>query len=424
MPATENQVNQPQLPAYSNRPNRRIVDDATSGLGATRPPHISRAGNRFTLVDASGNTRPHASFDLDVVIVDANPAPSRMYFDKGYDPANPDPPACWSDNGTGPSSLAARPQAPTCAVCPQAAWGSAMSKMDGKPIPACSSIKKLAVIVVDDNSGLVFEFVVPPGSWNSDTGWKRYTSTLKQHGVDVCDVVTRISFVPNSMGILSFQPRPGAGFVEGPLVQRVEAAWASGECPKVCGMLDVARDPSLPLLAKPVAQGAPRGQMPPPPQAGLGYLGVQGQSPANMLAGIQGGQLGQSPSAQHSLSPSSSPQSSSPATEALKPRGRPRKEPAPAAQPSPPSDSSGGEALDIPPFLQRAPQALAQQVGQQALPGGVLQGTGQLPGANQGVVHQQANLQGAQFGLRQAPPPDASLQKALADAFNLPTDNG
>src|SRR6185437_10452546 len=112
----------------------------------------------------TGMTLAEPTLSLDVVIVSANKNASRQYYDpnKPYDPTNSEGPLCWSDNGIGPSKACQQPQAATCASCPQAVWGSAVSKMTGKPIPACSTRKKLAVLVGGQDG--MFLLVVPPDS--------------------------------------------------------------------------------------------------------------------------------------------------------------------------------------------------------------------------------------------------------------------
>lgn len=210
---------------------------------------------------------------IDVVIVDANPNPSRMYFEDGWSDDASSPPTCFSDNGIAPSTQAASPQSPTCAGCKMAEWGSAVSKVTGQGIPACTASKKLAVIVVDDPSEQIYEFVVPPGSWSDKThGWKRYTQSiagvqLGNRSADLSDVVTRIFFVQGKMGVMGFKH---VAVITPELAERVDDAWASGETARICGMEDKPRDAALPVAPKPQALAAPvqsaQPVAPPPPQ--------------------------------------------------------------------------------------------------------------------------------------------------------------
>ena len=141
-----------QLPAHlQHRQNRNLAAQAVGGISAGSPAHISIAGNRFTLVDEAGNQKPVQTLYLDVCVIDANAAVSKIYFDPRtpFEPGgdNSNPPICWSDNGVGASAQASQPQNASCQLCPQNAWGSATSKATGKPVKACNDVKKVAVIV-------------------------------------------------------------------------------------------------------------------------------------------------------------------------------------------------------------------------------------------------------------------------------------
>jgi hypothetical protein len=257
------------LPAHLlNRPSRGITAAAASGMGGARPAHISRMGNRFTLIDNAGNSKPVMLMGdkgpyIDVIVVDANPYPSRVYYANGYDEDNPSPPDCFSDNGTGPSTQSVQAQSRTCEECQWRAWGSATSKLDGKAIPACSTTKKLAVAVVGDPDEMVYEMVVPPGSWSDKTtGYRRYVNSvgaamIGSRQCELSDVVTRIYFIANKMGIMGFEP---VRMINADEADMIDAIWESGETERVCGKLDKARDPTLAITARPVQKVAPPSQ--------------------------------------------------------------------------------------------------------------------------------------------------------------------
>lgn len=136
------------------------------GLQQPRPNRISLKDDRFTLIMESGQQHPSVApaLALQVIFVGGNPHASRVFYDSdSYDPENSDAPVCWSDNGVGPSDKSSQPQSPTCAQCPKAVWGSAVSKMSGKGIPACSSRKKVAVLVAGAGSD-VFLLDIPSAS--------------------------------------------------------------------------------------------------------------------------------------------------------------------------------------------------------------------------------------------------------------------
>ena len=54
------------------------------------------------------------------------------------------------------------PQSPTCASCPKAEWGSKVSRVSGKGVPACGKYQKLALYPLGDE--ILFLLRVPPNS--------------------------------------------------------------------------------------------------------------------------------------------------------------------------------------------------------------------------------------------------------------------
>jgi hypothetical protein len=245
------------VPSYllNRSPRRNVVASATQGLVSERPPHVSIAGNKFTLVDAAGNERVvsylhQGDVSLDVVVVYANPVKSKVFYGGQYDASVASPPTCFSDNGVAPSINAAQPQAPGCASCPKNFWGSAISQA-GKQIKACRDAKKVAVLVPDQSGDLVFQLKIPP---NSLTGFNAYAKSigaadLGSRPADISDLTTRIFFV--SQGTLGFEMK---GFISEETAQIV----ASFDSPEAEAKLDfiVGKDdqPLNPQLSLPASQ--------------------------------------------------------------------------------------------------------------------------------------------------------------------------
>lgn len=349
-----------QLPVHlQNRQRRDLVTSAIGGLNTGSPPHISIAGNRFTLVDDAGNEKPIQTLNLDLCVIDANQAVSKIYFDPRtpFEPGgdNSNPPLCWSDNGIGASAQAQSPQNTSCQLCPQNAWGSATSKATGKPIKACNDVKKVAVIV--PGTDMVFLLRIPPASLKN---WAKYCQTLAGHGVDLPDALTRVEF--ESQGVLKFTP---LGYVDAAtaevtdkvmtahgtdqLIGRNDRPWnGAGEAAKVEYANRAALQPPPPAAAPVVA-------FQPPPQP----FGGQQAQPA--------------PFGQPALAAEPIP--------AKRTRG-----------PNKPKETAPADD-GIPPFLQRNPPPAA------------------APAPNP-----------TQFGMQAAPAaPDAGIQAALDAAFRLPT---
>lgn len=204
-----------QVPAYlMNRVLKRTPESLIRGIGGGQPPHISLKGNRFTMVNAAGEERPHDQLWLDAVIVDWNPEISKTYYAEKYDPRVENVgPSCFSDNGKTPNPDAPSPQNSVCATCPMNAWGSSVSALTGKGVKACSDSKKLAVIIPGLGDDTAFLVRIPPGSLKALAAYvvTMCGMSLGARSADPSDVITRISFNPQAQGILAFQ---AIGFID------------------------------------------------------------------------------------------------------------------------------------------------------------------------------------------------------------------
>jgi hypothetical protein len=206
-----------QLPAYiQNRPSRGLAARVSQNLGTSAPPYLSILGGKFTLVDAAGNEQLIPTYEgdpnkvmrgqaagpyADVLIIDVNDHISRIFYDVDFDPnaQSYQPPACFSHNGIGPSKLSAKPQAPTCAACPNAVWGSATSNVSGKGIPACAQYQFISVLVAGHDTPFLLR--IPP---NSLKNYRAYAEQFRGQQFDMDQVITRLSFI--SQGTLAFIP--------------------------------------------------------------------------------------------------------------------------------------------------------------------------------------------------------------------------
>jgi hypothetical protein len=266
----------------------------------------------------------------DVVIIDVNDHVSRIFYDADYDPTaqSYQPPACFSHNGVGPSKLASSPQSPTCAACPNSAWGSATSNVSGKGIPACAQYQLIAVLVAGHD--IPFLLRIPP---NSLKNYRAYAEQFRGQPFDMDGVTTRLSFI--SQGTLAFIP---SGYAPQQMLAQSDKLIAGKATDAMVGRLDIA------------IQGA----LPPPMPAATPLIAAQPAAfqPTPMAPPPQ-----QQPAFQASATPAGAPPSS-PA-----PRGRRRNAAAPA---------SGGQAQPQQtqaPFMEQPPPATAP-VNQPVQPNG------------------------------------------------------
>jgi hypothetical protein len=368
-----------QMPqALALRSRRRIVDDAAQGLGSARGAHISIRGGRFRLVDGKGVETPVPTLHLDVVVVDANDKPARVYYKGDWKPDSDDPPLCWSDNGSGPSTQAMAPQAPTCQACPHNVRGSAMS-FNGTPTTACSNRKKIAVIIPDDPAVNVYEFQITPGSL---TNFRNYCQWIGQQATgvegrmaDIADFVTRVEFDPDKQFVMTFKPSAWAD--DEHTLQVIEYIDQNKLSDQAVGRLDVACDPEVVaarLAAGPAPAAIAAPAAPKPAQNFALPPRTNGAAPQALNA---------PPAASAPAAPPAAPPK--PARGASKAKAEPQ-------EVIPPT---GAQEIDttIPAFLRRAPEA-TQGVNPPAPP---------------------------RFGVGQAPPPPAEIADALSKAMALPT---
>ena len=155
-----------ELPAHLRTPDiiAAIAAANAAAAGGVRAggfPSISIKANRFAIKDGDETqalmTPPAAPGQpalpmgcLEVVVVDANPALSHTYYEGEWVEGENKEPNCRSSNGVTPDADVATKQAAVCATCPKYAWGSAISKLSGKPVRACHDSKQLAVVPAGD----------------------------------------------------------------------------------------------------------------------------------------------------------------------------------------------------------------------------------------------------------------------------------
>lgn len=394
-----------QLPAaLASRQRRSVIADATQGLGSSRGAHISIRGGRFRLISATGVETLINTHYLDVIVIDANDKPARVFFGGPYDPTVDTPPKCFSDNGVGPSTQAMEPQSPTCQTCPHNVRGSATT-FSGKPTTGCDNRKKIAVIIPDDPAVNVYEFQIPPGSLSNLKAYGQWIGTqssgVQGRSMDIADFVTRVEFDPERQFVMKFTPVAFAD--DERTLQLIEYIDANKLSDAAVGRNDVACEPEQ---VKAMLAGRPAQQAIAPPAAQAPQT-QQFQLPPRQAPQ----QIAHSQGVDVSFTKAAAEQPAAP-----KPRAsRKPKDEAPAgasvaapfmapavtsgptagAPSSTPQPAPNGDAMEIPAFLRRTQDALAP-----------------APSAP------------PRFNIGQAPTPPAAIADALQAAMNLPTRRG
>lgn len=450
-----------------------------SGLGASTHPRISIRGNQFLLIDGENNEYAPPPFMHPVkrvpmllaVIVGGNPNKSKVYYPEPWGGVGEGvPPLCFSDNGFGPSINAQEPQSDSCATCKWSKWGSATSRITNKGIPACSDKKKIALMIIGDETGHTYELQIPPASLGAFGTYVDKVLSMQLPGgareADLFDVVTSINFAIGETGILEFDDlcwtenvqigENGApalvydntGFVTAPdggwgLVQRIEHLWGSGVIDVLCGLRDKPWTPQGNLAALPGRAG-----MPAPHYE---------QAPVTPTPGLPPPQPHQIPVQGHPASAYTPPPGVRP-SEPVQAFGQPQQQPQPVQAPTmphqapqqpatPPQRSSPGHGgarsgAGRKPRAQQAQQA-ALPPPQQVIPpqsnvvrhpaaaGGVApaqQEEGIPPFLDRGQGNRSNSAPAPQggngnFGMSQAPAPPPGIENVLSKAFGLKTES-
>lgn len=233
-----------------------LAQQALATIGSGSPPLLSIEGGRFTLVTGTDEEQI-ATFDpkigvyVDVVVIDFLERKSKIYYGHGYDPASPQPPKCFSDNGLAPSTQAGEPQSTTCASCPNQVVGSAVNHK-GKQVRACRDYIKAAV-VLPAYPDEVFLLRIPPNSFKHLSA---YSEWCRKSRVAMQVIVTRLYFEQGVLGTLMFH---GLDYVRDEACFRyIQKLLADKATDSLVGRNDVARDPAVPIARAGVQQlGAP-----------------------------------------------------------------------------------------------------------------------------------------------------------------------
>jgi hypothetical protein len=195
----------PQLPAALQKLNAVIaaqggtIDEFSGGVTSGFPIisykgkvwAVRKGGETQQNLDADGNAIPV----IDVVLVRANPAPSKIFYAGAYVDGDNSPPTCFSNDGIKPDASVQNPINAVCASCPNNAWGSKIN--NGKKLRACADARRMAVVMSHDlaengDKAQLLLLRVPAASLNP---LKDYVEkTLAPKGIPPFGVISRIGF--------------------------------------------------------------------------------------------------------------------------------------------------------------------------------------------------------------------------------------
>lgn len=133
---------------------------------------------------------------IEVVLLKASPAISKIFYKNGYVEGSNASPDCWSGNGVTPDPSVQNKVHPTCADCPMNAWGSRVTDA-GKQGKSCADSRRVAAVpiadIANDKFGGPMLLRIPAASLKDLKG---YGDLLQGFSFPYYAVATRISFDP------------------------------------------------------------------------------------------------------------------------------------------------------------------------------------------------------------------------------------
>lgn len=234
------------------RRQSKLLDKmGSSGGGIPRRIGLNTNGTFKRIINGEqvGKAVPH---QLDVIIVDLLPEPSRQFYSSKYDPnAQATLPDCWSNDGKTPEAKAPKKAAASCAACPKNVEGSG----DNGKGKACRYLRRVAVLVAGDPSGEVYQMQIPAASLfgkgvDNVHPFESYKRFLLANGEALDTVVTRVMYDLDADTMkLKFQPVRHLTDVESGFV---DAAQEDPETKRYVGLtvaeMDGAKAPAEPKM--------------------------------------------------------------------------------------------------------------------------------------------------------------------------------
>lgn len=183
-----------KVPAFVKKAELSAVAKALAGGAGQSGKRISIKGGVFRLVHDGKEVSQIDDRHLDVVIVNAAPKVSRIFFAKKWDGENTAAPDCWSSDGNTPDKEVTAPQGENCANCEMNVKGSGTGEMK-----ACRYQQRLAVVLADDVEGSVLQLSLPATSIfgkeaNGKYPLQAYARFLAAQSISPEMVVTELRF--------------------------------------------------------------------------------------------------------------------------------------------------------------------------------------------------------------------------------------
>lgn len=174
------------------------VNKTLAGGGGGTSRRISIKGGRFREMINGEQVRVNSSGSMNIVLLDTSKI-GRTYFEGAYDPENPAPPSCWSQDSEKPAPevKAENRKCATCRDCPMNIKGSGQG--DSR---ACRFNVRLAV-ALEGSYDKVYQISLPATSLFGDgkdgkLGMQAYAKFMSANETPMIAVVTQMYFDENS----------------------------------------------------------------------------------------------------------------------------------------------------------------------------------------------------------------------------------
>lgn len=204
------------LPAHLQGQNLGLTANILATMGAAGN-RIGLKGNRFRVVISGKEETVMDENYLDVIVVGIVPHISRMYYEGEYEAGSKTPPTCFSEDGNAPPLDLATRQSDKCDTCK---WNEKGSKIvNGQKMKACGFFQRLVVMFPGDPDRRLYKLDVKSQGIFGESypklnkyNIREYGKALANRSIDICLVVTRLSFdTESSVPKLLFSP---VGFVQ------------------------------------------------------------------------------------------------------------------------------------------------------------------------------------------------------------------
>ena len=159
--------------------------------------NVFRSNSALTADKMSGGKEVGSIEDryMNIIFVKMAHSASRQCYEGTYEEGKAVSPVCWSNDSVKPDEAVEHPCAATCDTCPNSAKGSNDSGIGAK----CKLSWRTAVVLPQDPSGDVLEFVIPAASSfgkeeNGRWPFKSYVGMLASNNIAAGRVVTKVAF--------------------------------------------------------------------------------------------------------------------------------------------------------------------------------------------------------------------------------------